>query len=338
MRGFLGRRISQVVSGSFIGIFVYCLVLLVTVREEGEANEPFVPTLGVVVAVLLSVVGLVLLVVFINSLANTIQVSTMTADVTRTTLESVDRVNPEPFDAAREVEPSTAHAAGEPVHRVRPERPGYVRRVLLDPGAVRDVVGTVEVLVRPGDFVTTATPVLEWRGPGTLAASADRALRAAVVVREERDLDQDPGYGIRQLTDIALRALSPGINDPSTAVTCLGYLRDVLEHLAGRRLPTRVVLEDGRLTVVLARFGFGDYLEPLVEVAGYAAGDPRVTAALLDLLAGVARVAGEVGAGARRAEVVALADQLALPCLDRTATGPGRDRVRSALAGVARRP
>ena len=75
VRGFLRRQISQVVAGSFIGIFLYCLLLLVTVRAPGGANQPFVPSLGMAFAVLLALYGMVMLVVFIHTLARIIEVS-----------------------------------------------------------------------------------------------------------------------------------------------------------------------------------------------------------------------------------------------------------------------
>ncbi len=97
VRGFLRRQVSQVVAGSFIGIFLYCLLLLVTVRAPGDANEPFVPSLGVALAVLLALYGLIMLVVVIHTLARTIQVSSMTAEIARDSATEIAAVHAEPF-------------------------------------------------------------------------------------------------------------------------------------------------------------------------------------------------------------------------------------------------
>ena len=97
VRGFLRRKISQVVSGAFIWIFIFSLLMLITVRAPGKANDPFVPFLGVVTAIGLSLLGLVLLVVFIDRLAKTIQVVTMTAEIARNTVRAINVVHPAPY-------------------------------------------------------------------------------------------------------------------------------------------------------------------------------------------------------------------------------------------------
>lgn len=298
VRGFLSSRLSQVVLGSFIAIFLYCLVVLVTVRAPADENDPFVPSLGVLLSILLTVVGMVLLVVFIHAMSQTIQVSTMAARIARTTAAAVAGLHgadphAEPGPPAG---PGPLAGGGE----VRSTRTGYVRGVDLDelldrldrPGGPGGRALRVTYLAAPGEFVTPTTVLARVEVPG--GAPDDRAtaaVRAAVVVARERELRADPAFGVRQLVDITLRALSSGINDPSTAITCLGYLRALLEDIAARDLPPSTTVARGQVSVTARLPTFEDYLEPYLELTGYAGADVRVTCALLDGLESVARCA-----------------------------------------------
>ena len=152
----------------------------------------------------------------------------------------------------------------------------------------------VAILVCPGDFVSIEMPIAQlW--PADVGDEVEEEVRAALSIASERDLDQDLDFGLRQLADIALKAVSPGINDPATAVTCIGYLRSVLCRIAERPFPAPVrhIPEHG-LTVVARQRTFGEYLEPMRQISRYAAGDAWVTGvALRALIACAERAAAE---------------------------------------------
>jgi len=333
VRGFLRRKISQVVSGAFIGIFVYSLLMLVTVRAPGDENDPFVPSLGVVMAIGLSLLGLVLLVVFIDRLAKTIQVATMTAELARDTVRAIDLVHPDPYVAVAQ-SPSIGDPSGDSAP-LFPRRAGYVTRTTLDLPFPASLSGSrLELLVRPGDFVTTRTPIARWSSATPLDGGLRKVILSSVFVGDERDIDQDPAFGIRQLVDITLRAISPGTNDPTTAVTCIGYLRDVFECLTVRDLPGTIIASESGVTLVAHQDSLEAYLEPLTEIARYATKDARVTITLLDALAGAARTSVQVGAMARHRELADLAHDLAQPALAAAETSHDRSRLEAVLARV----
>jgi uncharacterized membrane protein len=124
-----------------------------------------------------------------------------------------------------------------------------------------------------------------------------------VSVGNERDLAQDASFGVRQLADIALRAISPGINDPTTAVTCIGYIRSILERLASRRFPSEVRrLERGSMTLVARRVEYREYLDTLAEIGRHARGDIRIVRQLIRACAGVSEIALAAGTPERVAE------------------------------------
>jgi len=344
-RTFLGNRQTQVAAGIFLGIFLYCILVLRAVRDESEdfGVTGFVPGLAVAVAIVLGVVGLGTLLFFINHIAQSIKVSEITARVARETLSSIDDLYPQPFGHAAEEEGDLAAAwydeDDDPV-LVYPTRPGFVQRVNLDRLA-EDIPRDVErmhVIVHPGEFVTEAQPLVAFWPGSCPRKPLERATRAAVVVNSERDVGEDVAFGIQQLADIALRALSPSVNDPGTAVNAVGYLGACLERLAGREYPSaRREYEGGRLEVITARPEFEGYaVAAFADVGASASGHPRVVAVLLTMLARAAAVATDCDAEDRARSVVRLAERVAGPALEDARTETDREIVEEALAEVER--
>ena len=302
LRNFMGDRANQVVLGVFVGIFAYCLVVLRTIR--GADDLTFVPSLAVLLGVLLAIAGIAVLIFFVHHIATTLQASEIVARITRETVETVDRLFPDAMDVeAAETAPATLTAALA-TDRWRPvaaPATGYIQRVDLE-GLLRLTCerGLVVRLERQvGDFVieevplASLAPAAEHRAdPG--GRDDDRPVEELIAARftigNFRTIDQDASFGIRQLVDIALKALSPGINDTTTAVTCVDYLGAVLTRTSSRRIEAPYRSEDGVLRVV----GPGITFEGLVnsafdEVRQHAEGNVSVLARQLATLELVAR-------------------------------------------------
>jgi uncharacterized membrane protein len=306
LRTFFGDRVTQLTIGTFVGTFVYALLVL---RAVGSFGDPgFVPRLSITLASLLGIAAVVLLVVFLNHVSRMIQVSHVTAGIAHATLKRLDALYPRSYgepvedqDADVLLEAWRAQPGGEVWH----ERPGYVQRIGVEDLAAA-LAGRVEaavVLVRPGDFVGVEMPIAEvW--PREAADRCGGALRDAVAVASERDLVQDVDFGVRQLADTAIKALSPAINDPMTAVTCIRYLRSILVRLTERATPTPVRrFHQHQVTIVVAERPFADYLESMLQIDRYVAGDAWVTGELLAALAACADAARRCGAHGRLAVV-----------------------------------
>lgn len=335
LRSFLADRVNQVVAGSFVGIFAYSLVVLRAVRG-GDVTDRFVPGLSVSVAILLGLVALALLLVFIHHMGQSVQLAHIVARIGRETLGAIDVLYPERY--GREAATPAAElverwrADGEPAV-VRPGRPGYVQA--LEPERIIERVAApgvrVRVVARPGDFVTEAAPLVEiWPASAVTEEDAD-AVRSCVTVASEREVGQDAAFGLRQLTDIALRGLSPGVNDPSTALAALGYIRAALERLAERDVPAgerRI----GDVTVVLESRTFDEFVEePVGELARYAAASARVATAVLDLLASVGAQVRAADATGRVPVLARLVDAVAEPARHRAASAHERALLHAAL-------
>ena len=342
--GFLADRLNQVVAGSFIGIFAYCLIVLASVRERSAATQGFVPAASVMVAILLGLAALALLLVFIHHMGQSIQASEICARLGSQTLAAIDRLHPEPYartgtDARAET--ARAWRPDRPPQRAYPRRAGYVQGVPVE-GLLASVARSgarLHVLVCAGDFVTEGTPVVEVWAPEPLDDTRLAALGRAIPVASERHLAGDAAYGIRQLADVAVKALSPGINDPTTAATCIGHLRAILERLAGRSLPPALVEGEGGTAVAVVRVRTWDeYVDgAYAEIGRYGTDNARITLDVLGALDGIAAAATRASARERRAVLGVLAQAVAVPALAAARTPRDEAAVAAALERVSRR-
>ncbi|MBA2332761.1 MAG: DUF2254 domain-containing protein [Actinobacteria bacterium] len=327
LRGFLADRVNQVTAGAFVGIFLYCLLVLGSVRGEGN-GEAFVPALSVTGAIALGFLTLVLLLLFIHHMGQSIQASHIAARVAQGTLAAVDRLHPELYERAHQEDHTEIvrrwFREGEPESIGAPHA-GYVQLIDLDALVAHAPATRLEVTVRPGDFVTEDSPLVRIWPAGALDAASRTSLRRSFAVESERDLREDPSFGIRQLSDIAIKALSPGINDPTTAVTCIGYLQAVLERLAGRAVPPAVHHLEGNAVMVVQRRSFEEYVDDsLSEIGRYSRENARVVLALLSTLSSVGDAARRPGALERLGVLRELGEAFAEPAVE--AAGKERDK------------
>ena len=291
LRTFLRDRQTQWALGVFTATFVYALLVLRTVRSSDDGQGEFVPGLSTTIAVGLLLLSVGLFVSYIHHIATAIQVSSIIAAIGTESRRALDRRYPpgrsEPVDAA-------ALPPDGPVTAVVPAaRSGVVVGVdeqrLVALACAAGVV--LRTQVRLGDHVPEGAPVMEVLGD---AGGLDLgAVRSAVAQDRERRLHDDVGFGFRQLVDIAERALSPGVNDPTTAVQALDQLHDLLRRLATRPLRTGVHVDDaGQVRLVLPPERLDDYLQlALEEIRQYGSSAVQVQRRIDRLLDDVAAAA-----------------------------------------------
>jgi uncharacterized membrane protein len=280
---FIRDRLVQAVLAAYIGTFAYCLLVLPTVQEPEGGEEPFVPAVAVTVALALALVSLALFVRYVHHIAHAIRASTIVSEVGRETRSSLEQMYPERIGS--EPDEPAHRPPGAPTATVTwPSPPGVLVAVdeeALIAEAVR-AGGVVELRRLVGEFIPTDGPLFDVYGHGV----DQEVLRACVTVGEERTLHQDAAFGIRQLVDIAEKALSPGINDPTTAVQVLDQLHDILRRLALRRFPSTLrVDEDEHLRVIAPRLGWDEYVRlALDEIRHYGSGSIQVATRIRTLI------------------------------------------------------
>ncbi|MBH1934831.1 DUF2254 domain-containing protein [Streptomyces sp. AV19] len=311
LRNFLRDRPNQVVLATFVATFAYSTAGLYTVRATGGEDFPRLAVSGAVALIFLS---LGMLVFFVHHIVHSIKIDTVMNSVAETAARAVRTYTPEApgIDRTGPVPPPEALA-------LPTTRSGYVQAVhpapLLEAAAAQDAV--VSIVPRVGDHVVagTAPLALAWTrggGPPRNAPALTRALHHAVQIGPERTLQQDVLFGLRQLVDIALRALSPAINDPYTGVQALDRLSVLIAMLGGRTLGDDTRTDATGVTrVAVTGPAFADHLDLACgQIRRYGAGEPAVCLALLRLLATAA--ASTTDAGRR----TAVADQIRLVLAD----------------------
>jgi uncharacterized membrane protein len=288
MRNFTRDRGNQVVLGALIGSFTYSLLILRTTHSFRAPDGTSVPALSVAMATLFALVSIALLIYYIHHAARLIQVSTIVDRAARDTLALVDRLFPDPDGTST---PDLAQPHNQ-LHVVRAQRAGYLQAV--DSSTILGIPTDVPILVRMeqeiGGFVLPGTPLATiW--PRTSAdENTENRVRSGFILGPERSLDSDVAFGIRQLTDIAIRALSPGVNDPATAIQCIDRLAEVFVRFGQRAVPEREEASHTGLVHFVRRIPRFDHNLALAfdHIRHYGAADPRVAVHLLQTLGRVA--------------------------------------------------
>ena len=334
-------RVNQATLGTFVGIFTYCLVVLRTVRDPGEDGAQFVPSLAVFGGLVLGILGIALLVFFIHYIARSIQATEIIAAVGNETRETIDRLFPDEVDSEDASGDDMACAPGTPVREgervpVLASRTGYVQGLdieeLVELAQRDDAI--VHSLVPVGGFVVDGTPIAVVTSASDLDPETVRRFGKHVSIGRQRTTQQDAAFGMRQLVDVALKTLSPSVNETTTATLCLDQLAATLVLLSGRRLRCSFRDEDGQVRLGTPGPDYAGFVElAFDEIRRSAEGN---VAALESLLRAIERVAAETSLPARRQ---ALAEQVraATESIGRSVPAPAeRDRLAERVTEVLR--
>jgi uncharacterized membrane protein len=296
LRNFMSDRGNQMVLGVFVGTFTYTLLVLRSIKAE-NGREEFVPALAVTGALLLALGAMAMLIYFIHHISSRIQVTSILASVAEESLSAFEELvrwwasdEDRSWRPARAGVPVTVPPSGaipatwiDGDERVMAgNSSGYLQLLDLETlvDAAREAGGRIRLLVSPGAWVQKAAPLAAFRpdGPAADVESLVERIDEALSLSHERTLQQDVGFGIQQITDIGAKALSPGVNDPTTALNAIDRLVQVLMAVGRADDPPRA-FEDPE-GVVRLEVPFPDFGE-LVGLAfdlirQYGAGTPAV--------------------------------------------------------------
>lgn len=287
---FMRDRSNQIVLGTFIATFLYCLFVLRSVR--GTEGSSFVPHLAVGFAVLMAAASVAVLLYFIHHIATSIRVETLLEKLAIEGCAAVDQVFPErlghgPADkAAGQTLPYDFEADSS---LIPADSDGYVQYigadVLMRLATKNDLV--LRVMARPGDFVTEGACVIAAYPKASVSDEIAEDLRDAVVTGRDRTPYQDLEFAIHRIVELAQRSLSPGINDPTTALYCIDRLGQVLGRVADREIPSPMRLDQsGQLRVLTEVFDPGDVASrTFAAIARYGMSDADVVTRLAETLA-----------------------------------------------------
>jgi uncharacterized membrane protein len=286
--GYVREPLSQAVAGVFVGTFLYCLVVMLQVRSDAPAT----PVIAVGIALLLTVACLALLLIFIQHITRGIRANTLVQRIAHETRAVVRAVFVPAAGGARK---ALVPAPGGTIIRAR--RSGYIQLLDLDALRFNARGRRVRLLRTMGTFVPQGGSLFEtW---GELSSDDADALLDAVDLGEERTLQDDAEYGFRQIVDVALKAISPAVNDPSTAATCIDHLSALLIFAGVREDPPNVFKAADGGTLEMPRTSFEDLIDLSVEqIRQYGKNDMAVCLRLLRMLTDV-REAVDAARGAQ---------------------------------------
>lgn len=299
LRNFMRDRGNQLVLGTFIATFVYCLLVLRTVR--GTEVSSFVPHLSVAVGVLLAIASLAVLIYFIHHVATSIRIESVLAELAAETRSTIDRLYPARLGrspAPAQIDSFQGCASPQmefPTRAICARRSGYVQRIdeaaLMRIATRSDLVVRVEA--RPGRFVPEGAPLLSIWPRQCISDEVAAQLQDLLIIGADRTPYQDLAFSIRRIVEIAQRALSPGINDPTTALYCIDRLSEALNHLADRDMPSPMRFDDrGNLRVLSDVNTLEEMARPaLTAIARYGIGDADVVQHLLEVIDDLSRKA-----------------------------------------------
>lgn len=300
LTNFLSDRGNQVTLGTFTATFVFSIMVLRTIQSPdgspgavGVAAHGFVPHLALVIAIALALASIAVLIFFIHHVPTRIHISNVIRDIGETLLAGIDERYPRAVGTGagdrKEAEDAwwqlpaafrpgadrggAAPEYGEVVSNMR----GYIQfldeKTLMSAARRHTVI--IRLDVRPGSFLFEGALVCDVWPAERLTDDVARDILSAIATGARRTPAEDMLFMVDELVEIAARALSPGVNDPYTAMGCIDWVSAALAEIAGRPTPDPLRTdEDNKLRIVAEPLGFGEYLRlSLGGIREYAAGD-----------------------------------------------------------------
>ncbi|RPH95119.1 MAG: DUF2254 domain-containing protein [Lysobacterales bacterium] len=297
LRNFMRDTTTQMVLGTFVATFLYCLLVLRTIRRAEEVI--FVPHLSVSLGVLLAVASVGVLIFFIHHVSVSIQANEVVTRVGTELIRGIERLFPETIGRGAPrilTEPPDAEFLDRFDREARPigsSGDGYLQFVdgdaLMALATKEDIV--IRLVRRHGQYVVaTRALALVWPGNRVTDQLMER-VNSTFALGNQRTSGQDIEFAVNQLVEIAIRALSPGVNDPFTAMTCVDHLGSALCRLAQREMPSpyRHDKQD-QLRLIAPVFTFPDVTDAAFnQIRQYGRSSTAVTIRLLETIAQVAR-------------------------------------------------
>jgi uncharacterized membrane protein len=328
LRNFMRDTPTQVVLGTFVATFLYCLLVLRTVRRAEDLA--FVPNISVTAGVLLAVLSVGVLVFFVHHVSVSIQANEIAARIGKESIAGLDRIFPEHIGH----EPSSAEppatswldTIAREASPVAATDDGYLQFIdgdsLLELATKHDAV--LRLQRKPGEYVVAGSALVGVWPPSRLDEELSSKICSTFAVGNQRTPGQDFAFANEQLVEIAVRALSSGMNDPFTATVSIDRLGSVLSRLAQRKLPSpyRYDAQD-QLRIIAPHVTFAELTDAAFDqIRQYGSDSTAVLTTLLDtivVIAGFTQAPADRAALWRHATLVLRAARRNLPADDRRA-------------------
>lgn len=257
LQNFMYDRINQIVLGSYIATFIFSIIVLRTVKSIEESE--FVPNLSILFAIVLAIANIILLVVYVHHTAMQIQADQVVAKINKSMHENISHLieREKRMDrtmlSEKEIKLRIVRYTIE--EKVLTETNGYLQAIdmkgLVKIAAHNDLL--IQLFFRPGDFLISKEELLRVYSTEKCTDEIIKALHDCFISGSRRTATQDTDFGIHQMVEIASRALSPGVNDPYTAINCIDNLTAIICYITQIQLPAPHILDNEKKLRILTQ-------------------------------------------------------------------------------------
>lgn len=251
LRNFMRNKINQVTLGIFVGIFVFCLFLITNLHPTDNA-------LTATTGFILAVTGVGFLIYYIHQISISIQATEILRNIQEETEEGIKKLYPNPYE-----EKETQSVTFDLICVVLSNQSGYLQAVDIEilHGLASEYTTKIEVLKKVGDFIATGEEICKIEKDAISDENFASRIYRSFIIGKYRTASQDVAYGIQQVVDLALRGLSPGINDLSTAQVAIDHLKSIYIQLANRDLGSPIHYQNDQPTIIVPIQSFESLLQ-----------------------------------------------------------------------------
>lgn len=292
LRNFMHERLNQVVLGTYVSTYVYCLIVLNVVKDND--SQVFIPTISILVAIIIAIGNIVLLIIFIHFISTSIQADKVISDISTSLMRNIENI----FSEELEGEDDTAGHETKDLEHYLDEFPNC--KTLLSPKggylqylhnqSLFDVAKTNDYIIvshhRIGSYIVKGESLLSLYSKTEFTEESSTGFESNFVVGNSRTPQQDAEHSIHQMVEIACRALSPGINDPFTAISCIDNLTSTMCYLTQVKFPSKYKFDDNeQLRYVFKPLTYQGMLDAsFLQIRQFSKGSPSVVIRLMEAM------------------------------------------------------
>ena len=287
VKNFMYDHLNQVVLGSYISTYIYCLIILNTISDSTP-----IPSLSILLAMLAAIANIILLIIFIHHIAISIQADTVIANIAETMTKNLKKLFPETENGAADEKMTTdieAIKSGYTIKQsIKNKKTGYLQYIDNEKiiHSASELKCLVELHIRPGDYLVANSEYGIIYSHKLIEKQDMAKLKDQFFAGNTRTHQQDPENTIHQMVEIAARALSPGVNDPYTAITCVDNLTTTMIYFTSVKFPSIYHFdEDNNLRLISNTYSFESMLDVAFnQIRQFSKGSPSVVIRLLEAL------------------------------------------------------
>jgi len=290
IKNFMYVRLNQVVLGAYISTYLYCLLVLNAIKDNDSYN--FIPSISILVSILAAIVNIILLIIFIHQIAVSIQADKVISDISDLIGRQVRRLFPEKLgDELKDetvFDEEAAFSAYSEKTSIKSSRAGYLQ--YIDSEVLMEIVTKNSSLIklnhRPGSFLVEGEEIAVLYSKKDLEDKSLENILERFIFGKTKTSQQDLEFSIHQMVEIAARALSPGVNDPYTAIACIDNLTATLCYLAQAKFPSKYrVDKDDKLRIIADVLDFEGVLDTAFnQIRQFSGGSTAVIIRLMESL------------------------------------------------------